>query len=297
MGWSTCKYCGEKIRWAQMPAGNYLPWDPENGELHECVPYERSDPSPQTREWTIADPDLSVTYPTSCWWCGEEVFFHSNGSGDCVLFDKLGWPWQVHACWEEHVAERSSALSAIDAELETAGFDGRFYQPRSELVPPGCGGSEVIVEGFVADNHALYSQPQQIDLSVLDQGNSPAFFSVDVADSSERLFRFIIPQEAAKRLDDYGLVRMKGVWQFYQDRSYLIATSYRQQLYSPRSVGESISWQRRTPLGTCYYCGCQFSKSTIWGPECEKCSTARGALTSREFLVLCRRVAAYRGSK
>lgn len=303
MGWSTCKYCGEKIVWAQMPAGNYLPMDPEMGGLHECVPFERGDSAPPTRGWTVTDRDHPLTYLTKCWWCGERAFFHTNGFGDCVLFDELGWPWQVHACWEEHVAERSNALSAIDADLEAVGFDGRFYRPRQEPVPPGCDGSEVTVEGYVADNHALYDEPHEVGLSAVEQGSSSGFVSVDVADASGGLFRFLVPREAAKRLDDYALVRMRGVWRVHQGAPHLIATSYRRQRYSPQSAGESVNWQLRGRLRACYYCGRRLSKNTAWGfdprfhPECGKCSAARGALTSREFLALCRRIAAYRASK
>ncbi len=32
-----------------MPAGNYLPMDPEMGGLHECVPFERGDAPLPTR--------------------------------------------------------------------------------------------------------------------------------------------------------------------------------------------------------------------------------------------------------
>jgi hypothetical protein len=42
------------------------------------------------------------TYPTSCWWCGEEVIYHTNGFGDSVLFDSLGSPWRKHPCWENY---------------------------------------------------------------------------------------------------------------------------------------------------------------------------------------------------
>ena len=42
------------------------------------------------------------TYPTTCWWCGETVFYHTNGFGDSVLFDSLGDPWQVHYCWKNY---------------------------------------------------------------------------------------------------------------------------------------------------------------------------------------------------
>ncbi len=42
------------------------------------------------------------TYPTTCWWCGEKVFYHTNGFGDSVLFDSLGSPWRVHSCWKNY---------------------------------------------------------------------------------------------------------------------------------------------------------------------------------------------------
>jgi hypothetical protein len=74
MGWSTCKYCGEKIAWAQMPAGNYLPMDPEMGGLHEFVSFEREDSPPPMREWSVSDRVLSVTHSSKCWWCSERVF-------------------------------------------------------------------------------------------------------------------------------------------------------------------------------------------------------------------------------
>jgi len=50
----------------------------------------------------IADTREAQTYPTTCWWCGAEVFYHTNGYGDSVLFDSLGWPWQVHSCWKTY---------------------------------------------------------------------------------------------------------------------------------------------------------------------------------------------------
>lgn len=49
------------------------------------------------------------TYPTKCWWCGEPVYYHSNGYGDSVLFDSLGGsPWQVHECWSKYWKEEKS---------------------------------------------------------------------------------------------------------------------------------------------------------------------------------------------
>ena len=45
------------------------------------------------------------TYATECWWCGESVYYHTNGFGDSVLFDKLGYPWEIHICWELYWSE------------------------------------------------------------------------------------------------------------------------------------------------------------------------------------------------
>lgn len=54
----------------------------------------------------------SETRKTKCWWCGAEVYYHTNGYGDCVLFDELGWPWLVHECWEEYRREQSESFYA-----------------------------------------------------------------------------------------------------------------------------------------------------------------------------------------
>ncbi len=55
----------------------------------------------------------SITFRTMCWWDGAMVWFHRAENGGCVLFDELGYPWPVHACWLEHRAERDAAVKAI----------------------------------------------------------------------------------------------------------------------------------------------------------------------------------------
>jgi hypothetical protein len=44
----------------------------------------------------------SKTCLTPCPWCGEGVYYHTNGYGDSVYFDSLGYPWQVHRCFQEY---------------------------------------------------------------------------------------------------------------------------------------------------------------------------------------------------
>jgi hypothetical protein len=60
-------------------------------------------PAPSASKAAIANQPTEIreakTYETTCWWCGQTVFYHTNGHGDCVLFDSLGGPWEVHDCW------------------------------------------------------------------------------------------------------------------------------------------------------------------------------------------------------
>lgn len=45
-----------------------------------------------------------LTWQTRCFigsGCGKTVYAHTNGHGDFVLFDALGWPWNIHDCYFE----------------------------------------------------------------------------------------------------------------------------------------------------------------------------------------------------
>lgn len=45
------------------------------------------------------------TYPTRCKYCQEHVFYFSCDRGSKVFFDKLGHPWPVHYCPEDHQSQ------------------------------------------------------------------------------------------------------------------------------------------------------------------------------------------------
>lgn len=52
------------------------------------------------------------TWTTFCFingGCGEQVFAHTNGYGDFVLFDSLGWPWPIHDCYLDRFCQSSGA--------------------------------------------------------------------------------------------------------------------------------------------------------------------------------------------
>ena len=43
-----------------------------------------------------------LTYLTTCFisgGCGDDVWAHTNGYRDFVLFDDLGQPWPIHECY------------------------------------------------------------------------------------------------------------------------------------------------------------------------------------------------------
>ena len=65
--------------------------------------------------FSLLETEDAKTYPINCWWCHAPVFYHTNGYGDSVLFDSLGWPWQVHPCWTEHWEEEKERRKSIEA--------------------------------------------------------------------------------------------------------------------------------------------------------------------------------------
>lgn len=44
-----------------------------------------------------------------CPWCKADVYYHTNGYGDSVYFDSLGYPWQVHGCFKDYWEARKPA--------------------------------------------------------------------------------------------------------------------------------------------------------------------------------------------
>jgi hypothetical protein len=103
-----------------------------------------------SRHWTIATLTKPLTYQTQCWWCGSNVFYHTNGNSDHVLFDKIGWPWEIHGCWNEHEADRKRGLQEIQRRLQRAGYDGQncpVSAQKWELVED----DEISGVGFVSD--------------------------------------------------------------------------------------------------------------------------------------------------
>lgn len=97
-----CKYCGQRIVMSELDSGNWQPWEADGSGRHQCS--SSRVPTTATLAWISSNYDPE-TYLTRCPWCREHVYYHTNGNGDCVYFDSLGYPWQIHACWEKYWKE------------------------------------------------------------------------------------------------------------------------------------------------------------------------------------------------
>ena len=299
--WRDCRYCGQRIIMAEDDRGYWQPLEPEGSGRHECgsgiaVQFTPSDST--TPSWSINTLGHPLTYHTTCWWCGGGVFFHTNGNGDSVLFDELGWPWMVHACWEQYRTEQRSSIIELERLLGTAGYDGIFYNPVGERInlPAHKGPLTVLADGYVADNHALHREPEKLHISLGDKSESPAWVRFEVGVRDGRLFPFLVPYPLAKEVKNYTLVRVSGRWIKWEGTWFLVAT----RLVSVAYPSGAHTRRKAARVGRtlkCHYCNRQVSHRKRWGfdtsfhIECEACSSFRGKLSPRQFLRRCRVIA------
>jgi hypothetical protein len=68
--------------------------------ISRVVGNSRSSRTPQIED--------AKTYRTNCWRYEGLVYYHTQGFGDCVLFDSFGCPWQVHKCWADYWKEENA---------------------------------------------------------------------------------------------------------------------------------------------------------------------------------------------
>jgi hypothetical protein len=75
------------------------------------------------------------TFPTTCRYCGEKVFYFSCNCGCKVFFDRLGWPWPKHDCQSPEAIVR-----AVDIQVEREYVErmAKRYEKRREWEPPIC---------------------------------------------------------------------------------------------------------------------------------------------------------------
>ena len=184
---SICDRCGGEIIFRHVD-GNCIPVHVSGGcrdnssNYFPSVGYYTSNNSQRFRRLTLSEskhykqPTNNYSYSwlyvgeltllTTCWWCGDEVYFHRDENGGCVLFDALGKPWPIHACWEEYKHERKQAVTNIldkhkIALQNTKTVDYKYFS--NLLIEPfdafliGCDFSKrVILDKNASKNEDLY---------------------------------------------------------------------------------------------------------------------------------------------
>lgn len=86
---------------SELSAGKWQPWDIDGGR-HVCGKQRQTAKHNPNLSQSPLKETSAETYLTRCPWCRDHVYYHTNGNGDTVYFDSLGWPWQVHPCWKRH---------------------------------------------------------------------------------------------------------------------------------------------------------------------------------------------------
>jgi len=109
-----------------------------------------------------------ATWPTVCFLnpeqCRAQVFAHTNGFGDFVLFDRLGWPWKIHECYENRfMAGSTRSLSGLRTIQKTSEYISTQVSdvPPQRAVSPNnirridaealAGKGEMAIAGYVQD--------------------------------------------------------------------------------------------------------------------------------------------------
>ncbi|MCS3755575.1 uS10/mL48 family ribosomal protein [Salinibacter ruber] len=121
----TCSRCGQLVRMARSDDETWRSLEPAAGgassqHTHECGSVPRI-----SQDWSLQDLNHPLTCRLDCWWCGEEVYLHTDGSGPFTLFDNLSWPWPTHDCWHQQRDERDRALLKLESDLRAGGYQGQ----------------------------------------------------------------------------------------------------------------------------------------------------------------------------
>lgn len=251
---SICKHCCKRVRWRRMPEGHMLPMELDGSGVHDCGHLRRSVLSVPFGHAAHGLSHARSTKPTKCWWCRGPVYFHTNGFGDCVLFDELGWPWPIHSCWEKHVRRRprSYSRSKVLRELSSVGFKFSRYAPFREVVSGAEPGERTRMRGTVIENHYEKREPKVVWYELPRSQGEQECSWVDIADARERVFRFTFPAGEASWFPVGQDVKVRGVWWEDPESSelLLIATSYRMEK-ALRSRGHPLrAWRLSSRVAT-----------------------------------------------
>lgn len=290
----TCNVCGEEIIMAQDPRGVWQPMDLALGGRHVHFSSASRRPSSPAQVNVMARNE-PLTYPTKCWWCGQNVYFHSNGYGDAVLFDSLGWPWSVHRCWLEHASDREPVLRAVNRELSEWGLEENDYFKLERPVARRGASTNVAISGFVADNNLYNEAGLEFFRRAVRGVSSIGLCTLEIDSDDGYRYECLIPSEQLHGVSDFALVQAIGRWCKGKRWRIYIETLWVKPFGQEASIRDGVNIGAAS---ACFYCGRPIDLNMRhWGfddlgnLECPDCSPARSRLGGSAYIELCKRVA------
>lgn len=242
--------------------------------------------------WRLRSYTSSLTYPTTCWECGEPVFFYRSENGGCALFDELGWPWPIHECWQRH---KDSLLHRVGAQLDDLGFDGRSYTQSRKPLKKTKQQQSIHLRGFVEKAVALENQSSPVVLRSCRGASALRLVAVRFVlhDRPDHFLRFYVPENHQELFAPYSIHEIEASWIKRGNRNLCLVTSTRILRAHTRPSGRAksiLELNRR-----CHYCNIELG-THAWGldsegnEECAYCGRMRFHLSSRVFLERVKRI-------
>jgi hypothetical protein len=281
--------------------GRYLPFELGYGRIvHECVPLDRTPPTPTAHRFE--GDGAPKTRKIQCWWCGDRVFYHTNGNGDSVLLDELGPPWPVHYCWELHRESRRQHVHRyLDGLTDAVGMPS---QPAVEWpddvenlkVTDDIKCKCVVVSGYVFGWRLV---PGASETVLHNPSNLKDWIRIRVVGSAGVGYPVWVPGSHASEYGLNDLVCFVCRLVPWGPRWYLVALRSEVVHY----LGRQVTPSRLAHVGRsnrCRYCGDPLRREEVeWGldenlrPECRTCHDFRSGRTPERFQELCRKVSAH----
>ena len=295
---SKCDKCGAPIKMVKTRKG-WIRFELDYyGQSHRCNKVStKSYSTPIIAEKTIDQQGSSHSSRTTCWWCGESVFYHTNGHGDSVLFDELNPPWPVHPCWIMHKESRSERLETFLMSQKVNLNDNnipRIYIPIDIRLASDSGIIKLNeIEYFGRIEYV--GSPDESSFNILiNSTETHSWNCVDFYNPFQHPCRMWFPSSMdANLVKESNLVNVKSRIVFWQESCYLIGSQI------TRYTEGKFTKQKLAHVGRnlrCRYCGKIIVKGENWGfdkeykPECRICYDFRNGIDPKEFTRLCRRV-------
>ena len=225
----------------------------------------------------------SLTYPTNCRECGQQVYFYRSEHGGCTMFDFLRKPWDIHGCWKNY---EDRCTVDIAFELQNHSFNGQRYISQRERLTKKPKDSRIKLGGFV-DRMILtesFSFPSHRNAS---SGKFREVFFVPNENPSVYLSLLVPSKLAETSLTRYSIHEIEARWLKHLGHWYCFLESF--QRLNAQSRPHKVVRDTIIHNGTCDCCGATLEVRAKWGfdleyrLECSQCGNTRGSMDRSQF--------------